>query len=105
MVKLIAIYAKPADAEAFKQHYMNTHLPLAAKLPGLRKCVLGWVSGSPGGEPRYHLVAELYFDDMPAMKAALKSPEGAATAKDVMSFAGNLIHMMFADVQEYTYGE
>jgi hypothetical protein len=32
------------------------------------------------------------------MMSALGSHEGKAAAKDVMSFAGDLIHMMFADV-------
>jgi uncharacterized protein (TIGR02118 family) len=43
-------------------------------------------------------MAEMYFDDKTAMLAALGSPEGKAAGKDVMSFAGDLIHMMFADV-------
>jgi uncharacterized protein (TIGR02118 family) len=99
MVKLVALYATPEDKAAFEQHYRNVHLPLASRMPGLRKCELGWVKGSPGGEPRYHLVAELYFDDMAALKAALKSPEGAAAAKDVMGFAGKIIHMLMVEVE------
>lgn len=99
MVKLIAIYSKPEDAAAFEAHYRNVHMPLAMKMPGLKKCELGWVRGSPGGEARYHLVAELYFEDKAALKAAMMSPEGAATAKDVMGFAGKLIHMMIAEVE------
>lgn len=100
MVKLIALYSRPANAESFEQHYRDVHMPLACKMPGLRKTVLGWVRGSPMGEARYHLVAELYFDSHEALKAAMKSPEGAAAAKDVMGFAGNLIHMMVAEVEE-----
>ncbi|MGE0481777.1 MAG: EthD family reductase [Phycisphaerae bacterium] len=100
MVKLIALYSKPANAESFEQHYRNVHMPLAARMPGLRKTVLGWVRGSPMGEARYHLVAELYFDSHEALKAAMKSPEGAAAAKDLMGFAGELVHLLVADVQE-----
>jgi uncharacterized protein (TIGR02118 family) len=99
MVKFIALYAKPDDVAAFDTHYREVHLPLAKKLPGLKKCELSWVRGSPGGEARYHLVAELYFEDRAALKAALASPEGADTAKDVMGFAGKIIHMMIADVE------
>lgn len=101
MVKLIAIYAKPEDPAAFEKHYREVHLPLAKKMPGLKKCELGWVRGSPGGEARYHLVAELYFEDRAALKAALNSPEGAAAAKDVMAFAGKIIHMMIADAETH----
>lgn len=99
MVKLVVLYAPPEDKAAFEAHYRNVHMPLAMKLPGLRKCELGWVKGAPGGEARYHLVGELYFDDMAALKAALKSPEGMAAGKDVMGFAGRIVHMMMAEVE------
>lgn len=99
MVKLIAIYAPPEDPADFRTKYLETHLPLAKKIPGLRKCELGWVTGSPMGQPRYHLVAELYFDSMEDLKAGLASPEGTAAGKNIMSFAGKIIHMMFATVE------
>lgn len=102
MVKLIALYTKPDDAVAFNRHYRETHMPLAMKMPGLRKCELGVIkSAAGGGEPRYFLQAELYFDDQAALDAAMKSPEGKAAAKDVMGFAGKLLHMMVAEVETY----
>lgn len=33
MVKLILLYGPPTDAAAFEDHYANTHVPLAAKIP------------------------------------------------------------------------
>lgn len=98
MVKLVAIYRKPEDVEAFDQHYFNTHAPLAEKMPGLIKLEVAKVYGSPAGESDLHLIAEMYFESKEAMMAALKSPEGKATGKDVMSFAGNIISMHFAEV-------
>ena len=98
MVKLVALYKKPADIDAFETHYTQIHAPLARKMPGLRKLEVSHVTGSPGGEPKFYMMAELYFDDKDSMLAALNSEEGKAAAKDVMSFAGDLIHMMFARV-------
>lgn len=98
MVKLIALYRKPADVAAFEKHYTEVHTPLARKMPGLRKLELSRCYGSPGGEPKFYLVAEMYFDNRDALNAALASPEGKAAGKDVMSFAGDLIHMMLAEV-------
>lgn len=98
MVKLIALYKKPADVAAFDKHYNEVHTPLARKMPGLRKIEVARCYGSPGGEPKFYLVAEMYFDNKDALMAALSSPEGKAAGKDVMSFAGDLIHMMFAEV-------
>ena len=43
-------------------------------------------------------MAEMYFDSKEAMIAALSSPEGKAAGKDVMGFASDVIHMMFAAV-------
>ncbi len=98
MVKLIALYKKPADVSAFETHYNEIHTPLAKKMPGLKKMEVCHFTGSPGGEAKFYMMAELYFDTKEAMTSALGSPEGKAAAKDVMSFAGDLIHMMFADV-------
>ena len=98
MVKLVALYKKPADVAAFEKHYTEIHTPLAKKMPGLRRMEVCRFTGSPGGDAKFHLMAEIYFDDKAAMLAALASPEGKAAGKDVMSFAGDLIHMMFADV-------
>lgn len=101
MVKLIAVYEMAADLASFESHYRGTHMPLAMRLPGLRKCELGWVRSALGGEPRYHLVAELYFDDNAALDAALRSPEGAAAAEDVSAFAGRRVHLMIADAESF----
>lgn len=100
MVKLIALYKKPADVKAFDDYYANTHLPLANKIPGLKKVELSRVTGSPAGESDYHLMAELYFDDMESLKAGMSSAEGKAAGKDVMSFAKEIVYMMFAEVEE-----
>lgn len=99
MVKLVAIYKPPEDKAAFDEHYKNIHTPLAAKMPGLRKLEISRFFGAPMGEPRYYLMAEMYFDTKNVMFAALQSAEGKAAGKDVMSFAGPLVHMMFADVE------
>ncbi len=100
MVKLIALYKKPSDVEAFEKHYQEIHAPLVKKLPGLKRLEISHMTGSPGGEPKFYMMAELYFDNQDAMFAALNSEEGKAAAKDVMGFAAGIIHMMFADVTE-----
>jgi uncharacterized protein (TIGR02118 family) len=100
MVKLTALFKKPADPQAFDDHYMNVHMPLAAKMPGLRRYEIAHVTGAPGGDSPYHLIADLYFDDMDALKAAMFSPEGKAAAKDVGVFAKDLVQMMLCKVED-----
>jgi len=101
MVKLVALYRKPADPEAFERHYWEVHLPLARKMPGLQRVEVSRVTGAPGGEPPYYLMAEMYFADQAALDAAMKSPEGRAAGKDLMGFAGDLVTLYTAEVAEH----
>ena len=100
MVKFIAMYKKPANPEEFDKRYFEQHLPIASKIPGLQRVEISRVVGSPMGDPEYYLMAELYFENMEAMKAGMSSPEGKASGKDVMMFAKDIVTMMFAEVEE-----
>jgi uncharacterized protein (TIGR02118 family) len=87
MVRFIALYDQPKDAEAFDRHYREVHIPLAKKLPGLRRYTISR-NARPvrGGDPHY-LVAELDWDDIEALQRDFRSPEGQATAADVAKLA------------------
>lgn len=98
MVKLVALYTTPPDADAFDRHYQETHLPLIRRWPGLRRVEAGKVTGAAGGPAPYYLVAEMYFDDADALRAALRSPEGRAAGEDLQSFAAGLVTMMYVQV-------
>lgn len=100
MVKLAVLYKKPADVEAFEKHYQEIHLPLAKKMPGLDRAEITHFFGSPGGDSKYYMMAELFFANKDVMFTALNSEEGKAAAKDVMGFAGDLITMMFGNIDE-----
>ncbi|MFO7172719.1 MAG: EthD family reductase [Bacillota bacterium] len=100
MVKLVALYRRPADPEAFDRHYREVHAPLAARMPGLRRMEVARVTGSPMGESPYYLMAEMYFDSLADLEAALSSPEGRAAGKDLMGFARDLVSLHIAEVQD-----
>ncbi len=88
MARLIAMYKTPKDPAAFDAHYAATHIPLAKKLPGLRKYeVSKGAVATPAGPSPYHLVAILHFDSMGAIQAAFDSAEGKAAVADVGNFA------------------
>lgn len=97
MVKLVALYKKPQDPKEFDEKYFNQHLPLANQIPGLKRSEVSKITGTPGGESEYYMIAELYFDNMDDLKAGMSSPEGKAAAKDIMSFAKDILYMMFAE--------
>ena len=93
-VKLIALYRKPDDVDAFLRHYHEVHLPLVQKTPHLLKAEVGEVTGSPMGEPPYFYVAEMSFPDQARFDEAMRSPENRAAGKDLMSFARDIVTMM-----------
>lgn len=98
MIKMIALYKHPENKEAFDDHYFNVHAPITAKIPGLRKMEVTKIVGSPmGGEGKYYLMCEMYYDDMDSLKAAMKTEEGKASGKDAMSFAGDIITLMIGE--------
>lgn len=82
-VKLVVLYTKPEDADAFDHHYLGVHMPLAGKIPGLQRAETSRFDlALDGGEHTYHRMAELYFADQAALEAAFGSDEGKATAAD-----------------------
>ena len=36
-VKLVVLYTHPDDPDAFDRHYLGTHMPLVAMIPGLQR--------------------------------------------------------------------
>lgn len=98
MTKLIALYRKPADAAAFDKHYFEIHTPLVKQYPGLRKLEITKITGAPIGETKFYLMCEMYFDSKEALDAALASKEGRAVAKDLMSFAADIVTVFIGDV-------
>lgn len=100
MVKLVALYKKPADTEEFDKHYDAVHIPLVRKYPGLRKIEVTRVTGAPIGEAKFHVMAEMYFDSREALDSALISQEGKAVARDLLSFAAPLVTVFIGEVAE-----
>jgi uncharacterized protein (TIGR02118 family) len=99
MVKVMVLYGPPSDAGAFEDYYANTHLPLAAKMPGVQKLEAGKVIGTPDGQPApYYRVAEVYFDSPEDMQQSLGSPEGQATVEDIGKFATGGATVMVAEL-------
>jgi uncharacterized protein (TIGR02118 family) len=101
VARLVVVYKTPKDPSAFDRHYFDTHVPLAKKIPGLRKYEIS--SGpvaSPAGPSGVHLMAILQFDDAAAIQRAFASPEGQAAAADVQTFATGGADLFFFDSRE-----
>ena len=99
MIKLVALYGQPNDPHAFEQHYFGTHVPLSAKVGGIRRVETARVmTTAEGGSPPYYRLANVYFDSMAQMKTAMESPEGRALAADAANFATGGVTVLVCEV-------
>ncbi len=110
MVKLIyCITRKPGlSVEEFQRYWRETHGPIAGAIPGVRRYVQCHVlpelyarqSAAAGQSPPYDGAAELWFDDLDAMRAAMQSPELKAALEDEKNFIDHTRVASFVTVEK-----
>jgi uncharacterized protein (TIGR02118 family) len=101
MAQVVVMYKTPKDTAAFDKHYSEIHIPLAKKIPGLKKYeVSKGPVGTPAGPSGFHLIAVLTFDSMAALQAGFGSAEGKAAGADVAKFATGGADMLLFDTKE-----
>ncbi len=72
--KIVVLYPRPIDISKFEMAYVNDHVPMVPKLPGITRFVQIRVVGTPSGEAAaFHRIAELHFPSMEVLKAAVAS--------------------------------
>ena len=76
MVRFLAVYDKPDDPDLFDRHYREVHIPLAKKLPGLRRCTISRDPAPTRDGEAYYLIAELDWDDTTDLQHAFQTPVG-----------------------------
>ncbi|HVX53528.1 EthD family reductase [Nocardioides sp.] len=83
------------------RHQRPCRVQLVRRIPGLRRFLLSHprALGAVGAGPVPYLVAELWFDDAAALKAALRSPEMADTGAHAEAL-GVPMTMFAGDVEE-----
>jgi len=76
-VKIVVIYPRPKDEEAFESVYQGENIPLAeAKLKGMTRLVATKVVGSPQGKVAAYRLAEVYFSTMDDLNKCIASEGG-----------------------------
>ncbi|HVW47147.1 MAG TPA: EthD family reductase [Solirubrobacterales bacterium] len=84
--KIVGYWSAPADPariEEFERDYIENHVPVAAKLPGLlRLGTLKVADGWQGGTPEHHRIVEAEFESRTACEASFSTPEFAAMRAD-----------------------
>jgi uncharacterized protein (TIGR02118 family) len=83
-VKIVVIYPRPQDEEAFEKVYLQEHVPLAeSKLKGRTRIVLTKVVSSPQGKVSAYRMAEVHFSSMDDLTKCVESDGG----KEVVAHA------------------
>jgi uncharacterized protein (TIGR02118 family) len=76
-VKIVVIYPRPADEDAFEKVYLGEHIPLAErKLKGVTRMVLTKVKSSPQGRVSAYRIAEVHFSSMDDLTKCVESEAG-----------------------------
>jgi uncharacterized protein (TIGR02118 family) len=98
MIKTIGLLTrKPGwTHEQFTRHWVETHAPLAHKVPGLRRYVQSHIRDQrtradiPALDVEIDGIAELWFDDQAALETASRTPEMKALHADGALFIGRI---------------
>lgn len=104
-VKVVIIYPRPHDEQAFEKAYLDEHVPMVEnKLKGLTRLVLTKVTGSPQGRIAAYRIAEVYFSTMNDLHASMESDAGKevlAHAQSISSGGPPLI--LFCEEEAFVY--
>jgi uncharacterized protein (TIGR02118 family) len=104
-LKLVVMYPRPKDIDAFEKIYQNEHVPLAvAKLEGKTKIVATKVLASPQGTPSFYRIAEIHFRSMADLEACAASDGGKqALAHAVTISSGGPPIFLVAEEETFTF--
>jgi uncharacterized protein (TIGR02118 family) len=92
---LLVLYNEPSDPTHFQKYYVETHLPLASKIPGLKASRYSFDVKLLGpGKAPYFCIFEGEFESEAALMSALSSKEGQAVAGDVSNYASGGVTML-----------
>lgn len=89
MIKLVTLFSlkEGVDVEAFEKYYREVHVPLAKALPGVKRYTRSQVRPSARRQVPFYRIAELYWEDMDALRRALSSPQNQAVSNDTPFFS------------------
>jgi uncharacterized protein (TIGR02118 family) len=98
MIKTIGLLTRKSGwtHQQFMKHWVETHAPLAHKVPGLRRYVQSHILGErtradiEATPVEIDGIAELWFDDQAALETAARTPEMKALHADGALFIGRI---------------
>jgi uncharacterized protein (TIGR02118 family) len=105
--KLVVIYPRPTNIEAFEKIYLEEHVPLAvAKLTGKTKIVATKITSSPQGTPPFYRIAEIHFPSKTALEACAATPGAQeALAHAVKISTGGTPLFLIAEEETFNFSQ
>lgn len=105
--KLVVIYPRPTNIEAFEKIYLEEHVPLAvAKLTGKTKIVATKITSSPQGTPPFYRIAEIHFPSKAALEACAATPGAQeALAHAVKISTGGTPLFLIGEEETFTFSQ
>ena len=107
MPKIMVMYPYPSDVEKFDRDYTEDHAPMVTgdTFPKIKKFVANKVVGTPdGSQPKFRLIAELHFDSMEDIQAAVaaeSAQKAVAHAFEISSGGPPVILVCEEDVKNF----
>jgi uncharacterized protein (TIGR02118 family) len=105
--KLVVIYPRPTDIEAFEKIYLTEHVPMAVKkLIGKTKIVATKITASPQGQPPFYRIVEIHFPSQSALEACaatLGAQETLANATKIST--GGTPLFLIAEEETFTFSQ
>jgi uncharacterized protein (TIGR02118 family) len=94
---LILVFRPPLNVPEFERRWSEEFVPVAERMPGLRRVSVARAYAGPLGASEIHLVHGFYFDDEAALRSAMTSAEGQQAGKALMGFAAGQVDLAFAE--------
>jgi uncharacterized protein (TIGR02118 family) len=90
VIKTVTLLKRRPDlsSEEFHRHWREIHGPLVLALPGVLRYVQCRPLETGGDEPAVDGIAEVWYADLPSMRAALASPAYVTLIADEANFMG-----------------
>jgi uncharacterized protein (TIGR02118 family) len=96
---MLVLYNEPKDPAHFKKYYVETHVPLASKIPGVKNARYSFDVKPLGPGKAPFCIFEADFESEAALMAGLGSKEGKAVAGDVPNYASGGVTMVHFPVK------
>jgi len=82
MFKVTFLYPRPDDPEAFKQQYIEQHVPLCRAIPDSGRSSYAFEPQTPFGPSEWFCIFEVECDSREQWEVSMKSPEALAAQAD-----------------------